>query len=173
MSKFVIPVEKLPPPDEFGNHLVRFRLVSNDKNSFSQWSTIYKVKSLGQWRPTTSTVKSVNDSTNNILSLTWDTPTVYNVGGTTITHNHSQNYKQHPTDIFIQWNGSGYYEFHDRVNTDTTSIITTGHIGHTAKIIGIISVYGVQKYKVTNGYAASFVENTLAPLKIFQYTGTV
>jgi hypothetical protein len=124
MAQIRIPVEKLPPPDKAGDHSFQFRIISVDKNQWSAWSQLYILKSIGQYRPLESDVTAVISSEE--VSLTWETPTIYNYNSASATsasiaHNHSQNFKQHSTDIFVQWDG-GDIEYHERAEDDYTSI---------------------------------------------------
>lgn len=129
MAEIRIPVENLPAPDKNGDHAFQFRIISVDKNQWSAWSQLYIIKSIGQYRPLESDVTAVISSED--ISLTWDTPTIYNYNSASITsasiaHNHSQKFKQHDSDVFVQWgSGSamGNFQYHDRVSSDTTSII--------------------------------------------------
>jgi len=129
MAQIRIPVEKLPTPDKNGDHAFQFRIISVDKNQWSAWSQLYTLKSIGQYRPLESDITAVISS--EYVSLTWDTPIIYNYNSASITsasiaHNHSQKFKQHDTDVFVQWgSGSamGNFEYHDRVAADTTSIV--------------------------------------------------
>jgi hypothetical protein len=129
MAEIRIPVERLPTPDKNGDHAFQFRIISVDKNQWSAWSQLYVIKSIGQYRPLESNITAVISSEE--VSLTWDTPTIYNYNSASITsasiaHNHSQKFKQHDTDVFVQWgSGSamGNFEYHDRVASDTTSIV--------------------------------------------------
>jgi hypothetical protein len=129
MAQIRIPVEKLPTPDKNGDHAFQFRIISVDKNQWSAWSQLYVLKSIGQYRPLESDITAVISSEE--VSLTWDTPIIYNYNSASITsasiaHNHSEKFKQHDTDVFVQW-GSGSamanFEYHDRVASDTTSIV--------------------------------------------------
>lgn len=159
MSKIRIPVEKLPPPDIYGNHTLQFRIVSEDRNRVSAWSPLYTIKSIGQYRPLRSVVVENLESggSQSSFTITWETPTVYNYDeslvSASIAHNHSQNFKQHQTDIFLRWyNGtsSGHFEYHDRVLTDSTTIAkstanvgTSGHGPTNVEIIVLIASYGL------------------------------
>jgi hypothetical protein len=77
MKKFRIPVENLPPPDIDGNHLVRFRIVSDDYNRVSSYSTTYNVESKGQIWPEIIEPQIYRASAS-IVNVVWDTPSRYN-----------------------------------------------------------------------------------------------
>jgi hypothetical protein len=164
MAQIRIPVEKLSPPDKNGDHAFQFRIISVDKNQWSAWSQLYIVKSIGQYRPLESENVTVTIGSEDI-SITWDTPTYYNYDGISdsiiidevsgsvvsinsasiVQHNHTQNFKQHDTDIFTQWD-NGNFEYHDRVVADTTSVIIPP--GSTSvRVIGLVSLKDIpQRY---------------------------
>lgn len=43
IKKVIIPKSSLPSVNDSNEHLVRFRIVSDDRNRYSQWSPIYLV----------------------------------------------------------------------------------------------------------------------------------
>jgi len=43
IKKVIIPKSSLPSVNENNEHLIRFRIVSEDRNRYSQWSPIYLV----------------------------------------------------------------------------------------------------------------------------------
>jgi hypothetical protein len=159
MAKIRIPVEKLPPPHENGDHTLQFRVVSEDRNRISAWSNLFVIKSIGQYRPLRPSISEdlLSGSEQTSFTITWDTPTIYNydpsLASASIQHNHSQNFKQHSTDIFLRWyNGvsSGNFEYHDRVMTDSTRIeksvanVAPSFSGPSnVEIVGLISSYGL------------------------------
>jgi hypothetical protein len=51
MAKFIIPVENLPPPNEFGYHNLRFRVREENIGFKSEWSNLSQIESLGQVHP--------------------------------------------------------------------------------------------------------------------------
>ena len=105
MAKFKIPVEKLPPPNINGDHLIRFRVSTEDRNSISEWSKLFSIPSVGQIHPLESEY-TISASTN-LVSLYWDTPSIYNTGasaiGASVLHNHESEWKQHDSDIFVKF----------------------------------------------------------------------
>jgi hypothetical protein len=150
MAEIRIPVENLPAPDKNGDHAFQFRVISVDKNQWSAWSQLYIIKSIGQYRPLESNVAAVVSAED--ISLTWDTPTIYNYNSASLTsasiaHNHSQRFKQHDTDVYVQWgSGSvmGNFEYHDRVSSDNTSIAM--NIGSTSlRVIGIVALKDIPR----------------------------
>jgi hypothetical protein len=127
MAEIRIPVEKLPPPDKNGDHAFQFRIISVDKNQWSAWSQLYVIKSIGQYRPLESNIVAAVSAKD--VNLTWDTPIIYNnsasLSSASISHNHSQDFKQHDTDIFVQWNsasGMADFQYHARVSEDFSSV---------------------------------------------------
>lgn len=150
MAEIRIPVEKLPPPDKNGDHAFQFRIISVDKNQWSAWSQLYIVKSIGQFRPLESDVTAIVASEE--VTITWDTPTIYNYNSASITsasiaHNHSQNFKQHPTDIFVQWgSGSamGNFEYHERSEDDSTNILIPGGSA-SVRVVGLIALKDIPR----------------------------
>src|SRR6056300_336064 len=102
MAKFIIPVEDLPPPDINGNHVFRFRILSEDRNRQSQYSTLYTIESTGQIFPLESPYEIT--SSGSVIGVYWETPSYFNVGasavGASVLHNHESEWKTHPMDVF-------------------------------------------------------------------------
>ena len=150
MAEIRIPVEKLPPPDKNGDHAFQFRIISVDKNQWSAWSQLYIIKSIGQYRPFESDVTAIVATDE--VTVTWDTPTVYNYNSASLTsasiaHNHSQNFKQHPTDIFVQWgSGSamGNFEYHERSSDDSTNILIPASSG-SVRVVGFVALKDIPR----------------------------
>jgi hypothetical protein len=145
MAEIRIPVEKLPPPDKNGDHAFQFRIISVDKNQWSAWSQLYVLKSIGQYRPLEPEDITLVLGTDDV-SVTWDTPTIYNYSSASITsasiaHNHSQNFKQHEADVFVQWDG-GDIAYHDRVLSDTTTIVVPAESA-SVRVIAMSAVKNV------------------------------
>ena len=150
MAEIRIPLENLPAPDKNGDHAFQFRIISVDKNQWSAWSQLYIIKSIGQYRPLESDL--AGNISSEEISLTWDTPTIYNYNSASLTsasiaHNHSQKFKQHDSDIFVQFgSGSamGNFQYHDRVRSDNTSIaIAPGSA--SVRVIGIVALKDVPR----------------------------
>ena len=150
MAEIRVPVEKLPPPDKNGDHAFQFRIISVDKNQWSAWSQLYVLKSIGQYRPLESDVTAIVATDE--VTITWDTPTIYNHNSASITsasiaHNHSQNFKQHPTDVFVQWgSGSamGNFEYHERAEDDSTNILIPASSA-SVRVIGVVALKDIPR----------------------------
>lgn len=143
MAKIRIPVEKLPPPNKDGDHVIQFRVVSEDRNKTSAWSNLFVVKSIGQYRPLESDV--VLTISEEVINVSWDTPSIYNsssaLPSASISHNHTQNFKRHDTDIFVKWDENNF-EYHDRVISDSTAIaIPQGSA--SVRVIGTVATHGL------------------------------
>jgi hypothetical protein len=161
MAQIRIPVEKLPTPDKNGDHAFQFRIISVDKNQWSAWSQLYTLKSIGQYRPLESDITAVISSEE--VSLTWDTPTIYNYNSASITsasiaHNHSQKFKQHDTDVFVQWgSGSamGNFEYHDRVASDTTSVVIPPGSA-SVRVFGTVALKDIPRLEIFESASTSY-----------------
>jgi len=106
MAKFTIPLKNLPPPDKNGDHLLRFRVTTEDRNSISAWSKIFKVESLGQINPeqVESNVTALTE--NGPFEVTWKGDVITSVSSEVSTVNESQQY-----DIFVKWDSDPFYYF--------------------------------------------------------------
>jgi hypothetical protein len=141
MPKIKIPVEKLPPPNEYGSHVIRFRVSSEDRNSISEWSRLFQIQSIGQIYPQESTY--VVQANSSITTITWDTPSVYNLSssaiGASVQHNHGNEWKQHPADIFVSFNESSEENFvyWGRSSDNTFSIIPQQYINQYVSVLNI------------------------------------
>jgi hypothetical protein len=149
MAKVRIPVEQLPPPNKDGDHVLQFRVISEDRNRISAWSNLYVIKSIGQYRPLESDYNLILGE--GTVSVTWDTPVVYNTSASlnsaSISHNHSINFKDHPSDIFVQWgSGSvmGDFQYHERASDDLTNILIPAGSA-SARVVGLIATKDVPR----------------------------
>jgi hypothetical protein len=147
MPRFVVPVENLPPPNKNGDQLFRFRIISQDQNRISQYSPLYVVQSKGQIFPLESEAVAELTSSGSIINVTWETPSIYNVGpsavGASVLHNHEGEWKIHDSDIFVKWMGSGLpdtYEYYGRSRDNEISIIRNPSAS-AAIIVGDVANY--------------------------------
>jgi hypothetical protein len=154
MAEIRIPVEKLPAPDQNGDHAFQFRIISVDKNQWSAWSQLYIVKSIGQYRPVQSDYifnyvdASSPGTTYGSFVITWTTPTIYNssasLSSASISHNHSQNYNRHATDIFLQFSEDGVspssYRYYQRSFSDSVTVVPPPNNQEPfVKVIGFVA----------------------------------
>jgi len=154
MPRFVVPVETLPGPNEEGDHIFRFRVVSEDRNSSSEYSNLFILKSLGQIYPYNSPVIVDLNSSSTVLTMTWETPSIYNTGasavGASVLHNHGTEWKVHDADIFVKWlysaaSASASYtylgvarenHFNYPIPSGAASAIVIGQVAHYSSNIG-------------------------------------
>jgi hypothetical protein len=163
MPQFRIPVEKLPPPNKDGDHVFRFRIISEDQNRLSTYSSIFIVKSLGQVLPLPSPSVAEVSAGGGLINVTWETPSYYNVGenafppewadrdgistvSASVLHNHEGEWKVHDSDIFVKW---GYgspvvydepFEYYGRSRDNQVSILTKEN-ATSAIIVGCVAFY--------------------------------
>ena len=117
MAKFTIPINNLPPPNKEGFHTLRFRITTEDKNSLSQWSTLYSIESFGQIEP--EQVES------NITALTSDGPfeVVWNQDVSTSVNSHGVvDNELQAYDIFVKWNYDASFNYFGRVTGNKVTV---------------------------------------------------
>jgi hypothetical protein len=151
VARITIPVEQLPAPDKNGNHNIQFRVISEDRNKASAWSTLYTIKSIGQYRPLQSDDDlTVSDSD---VSVVWDTPTTYNyhpsLASASVNHNHSIRFKKHPTDIFVKWDSLNF-EYHERTDQDSISITIPETASASVRVVGTIATHGFDRNAISD-----------------------
>jgi hypothetical protein len=114
MARFVIPIEDLPPVSSSAQHIVRFRVVSEDRNRISDYSPIFLLESPGQI-PSASVeyVSTVSATTPKKIELTWS-------GGYVAGHT---DLDPEPHDVFVKWSTSTIYQYVGRVVGNNFSII--------------------------------------------------
>lgn len=156
MAQYVIPVEKLPPPNSDGNHLFRFRIISEDRNTISEYSNLFTIQSKGQVYPLQVSASASLQAQNIVVA--WDTPSVYNYSSSaslykgliyltglsaSVLHNHGTDWKVHDADIFVNWFiGGSYqgYEYYGR-SKDNNIFITKETDATKVKVFGQVAVY--------------------------------
>lgn len=163
MPQFRIPVEKLPPPNKDGDHVFRFRIISEDQNRLSTYSNLFVVKSLGQILPLESLASADVSSSGEVINVTWETPSYYNIGASafppqwfgrdgvstvsaSVLHNHESEWKIHDSDIFVKW---GYqspvvyeeeFEYYGRSRDNQIGILVKPG-ATSAIIVGCVAFY--------------------------------
>ena len=143
MAEIRIPVEKLPPPDENGDHAFQFRIISVDKNQWSAYSQLYVVKSIGQYRPKLSPVSAFVEK--NAMTVNWISPVVYNVSASlssaSIQHTRSLNDKFLDTDVFVQFSSGSVmtnFGYLSTVSEDTVRILIPS-TSASVRVVGTVA----------------------------------
>jgi hypothetical protein len=67
IKKVIVPRESLPPVGPNNNYLVRYRIVSEDKNRYSHWSHLWELTA----KPVETTTGYVS-VTDNTVTVTWE-----------------------------------------------------------------------------------------------------
>lgn len=101
MARFVIPVDQLPPVSSSAQHVVRFRIVSEDRNRISDWSPIFLLNSEGQIPSASVSFKIIETgSAPKAITLVWE--------GNYVAYHKDLDSNQH--DVFVSWD-EGPYEY--------------------------------------------------------------
>lgn len=157
MAKFRIPVENLPAPNINGRHLFRFRVLSEDRNRFSQYSPLFTIESKGQIYPLETT--AIVSASAGVVSVYWETPSIYNTGasavGASVQHNHESEWRVHDSDIFVSWDNNAFIYYGRSADSE----------------IAIIPPEGVSSVRVV-GQVANYPPTRLDLFKIFD-TGNI
>lgn len=101
MPRIVIPPDQLPPTSSSAQHILRFRVISEDRNRISDWSPIFILNSVGQIPSASVSFKIIETgSTPKGITLIWD--------GDYVPYHKDLDSNQH--DVFVSWN-QGEYEY--------------------------------------------------------------
>ena len=104
VKKAIVPKESLPPVDsETAGYVVRYRIISEDKNRTSHWSPTFVTNAVP-----TETVSGALSITSSIITAVWDD---------------ELNRPQH--DVFVKFD-SGAFAYHGTSPTHTYSFLNTG-----------------------------------------------
>lgn len=113
MTRFVVPLNRLPITSASAQHIVRFRVISEDRNRISDWSPIFLFDSVGQTPSASVTYKlTETGSAPKLLTLVWT--------GDYVTYN-KQLDANHQHDVFVSWS-LGPYEYLGRQSGNGFSI---------------------------------------------------
>lgn len=142
MSVKKVTVEKkdLPPLSPNGEYLVRYRIISEDKNRTSHWSPIYTLD---------ATAVPLRDGTTNTKSLIRDVTSSVTVTPTTIIINWGAINNASLYDIFISLKTSGAwgsYAYHGSSSSHSYSFLKPTGAGITDMRIAI-QLAGIEKVK--------------------------
>lgn len=112
MPRFVIPPDQLPPTSSSAQHVVRFRVVSQDRNRVSDYSPIFLLESFGQI-PSASVEFKITESGDppKMVTLIWK--------GDYVAYHRDLDTNQH--DIFVSWD-SAPYEYAGRETGNSFSL---------------------------------------------------
>lgn len=129
MPRFVIPVDQLPPVSSSAQHVVRFRVISEDRNRVSDWSPILILNSNGQIPSASVSYKLVESgSTPKILTVIWS--------GEYIAYHKGLDSNQH--DVFVSWNEQPY-EYLGRETGNSFSIQAPSGVNRAQFFIQVAS----------------------------------
>jgi hypothetical protein len=115
IKKAKILKESLPPVSSItGDYSVRYRIISEDKNRTSSWSSVYSVDPNYTYVPGKINVSS----SSGVVRVTWDSVTI-KIEANTIRQ--AKDY-----DIFVKWSkadGVGDWKYVERITTNSTSFV--------------------------------------------------
>lgn len=137
MAKFIIPLEKLPPPYENGDHYLRFRITTEDKNSISQWSQIYDINSVGQVSPTQVDAQVVALQEGGPYEVNWREDISIALPSGSIIKRNINAY-----DIFVKWSYDADFNFYGRVLGNTVKIFENENDAPTSiRVVGQLTTH--------------------------------
>lgn len=112
VKKAIVPKESLPPVDsETAGYVVRYRIISEDKNRTSHWSPTFVTNAVP-----TETVNGALSITESIITAVWD-----------------DELNRPAYDIFVKFD-SGSFAYHGTSPTHTYSFLNTGTTSVHVKI---------------------------------------
>jgi hypothetical protein len=139
VKKVTITKKELPPLTPNGEYLIRYRIISEDKNRTSHWSPIYTLDATRVWNEETEEFESlIRDVTSSVVV----TPTTIIIDWETT--NNASSY-----DIFISLGTSGTwgsYFYHGSSSTHSYSFLKPTGAGITDMRIAI-QLAGIEKTK--------------------------
>ncbi len=112
VKKAIVPKESLPPVDsETAGYVVRYRIISEDKNRTSHWSPTFVTDAVP-----TETVSGALSITSSIITAVWD-----------------DELNRPAYDIFVKFD-AGSFAYHGTSPTHTYSFLNTGTTSVHVKI---------------------------------------
>lgn len=118
IKNVVIPRSELPAVNSSNQYIVRYRVVTDDRNRYSQWSPMFLVDG-----NSVSEVDADASVSGRVISIVWSDPE-----------------PRSGYDIFVKFDG-GAYVYHGRSVTTNYSLISQG----TASFQFLIQVEGMSK----------------------------
>lgn len=141
MPKFRVPVENLPAPNINGRHLFRFRVLSEDRNRYSQYSPLFTIESKGQIFPLETT--AVISASGGAVLVYWETPSIYNTGasavGASVQHNHESEWRVHDADVFVSWDSNAFI-YYGRTDNSEIALIPPDGVS-SVRVVGQVANY--------------------------------
>lgn len=125
MAKFIIPLNQLPPPvgasTQYlgeaitGTQKFRFRVISEDRNTISYWSPVFKIINQRQINPYLNqfNASAIYDSRDDYISVALSSDST----------EYTEFLKDY--DIFVEWDNGGYV-FYNRMNANGIKIANSG-----------------------------------------------
>lgn len=120
MAKIVVPFSQLPDPNITGDQVIRFRIISEDRNSFSQWSKLFTLDSQAQRNPQEVEVNMVALTEGGPYELSWDSSIYISSLSANFTKGELQ-----PYDIFVQFGASASLNYYTRVTGNRVTIYSS------------------------------------------------
>jgi hypothetical protein len=115
IKKAKVLKENLPPVNSInGTYSIRYRIISEDKNRTSSWSSVYGVDPNYVYVPGKINISS----SSGVVRVAWDSVTV-KIGTNVIRQ--AKDY-----DIFVKWSksdGIGDWNYIERISTNTTTLV--------------------------------------------------
>ena len=114
VKKAIVPKESLPPVDsETAGYVVRYRIISEDKNRLSHWSPIIPLD------PQYTYVSgNINIVSSGITTIAWD-PVTIKIGTTIIRQ--AKDY-----DVWVKWSkaaGNGDWNYVQRISGNSINLV--------------------------------------------------
>lgn len=137
MAKFIIPLNKLPPPYKNGDHYLRFRIITEDKNSLSQWSPTYNIESFGQITPTQVDAQFIALQEGGPYEVSWREDILVELPSGSVVKRSISEY-----DIFVKWSYNSDFNFNQRVLGDRVKIFEEdGESPTTLRVVGQLTTH--------------------------------
>ena len=137
MAKFRIPLADLPPPNLEGNHYLRFRITTEDRNSISEWSRLFEITSVGQISPNQVDARIVALKEGGPYELSWKEDIIIQLPTGNIVKRRIPEY-----DIFIKWDYDEDFNFYGRVSGNSTVIFAEeDNVPSSLRVVGQLPTY--------------------------------
>lgn len=122
LKKTVVDRSFLPPVDpDIGGRVLRYRIVSEDRNKISQWSTPYFVSDDLFY----STSQIIVDKQSSFVDITWDPVKAKTSAFLPYSSNIDLAYVEDQYDVWVRWSKSdlGDWLFEERLSSTSIKLI--------------------------------------------------